>query len=214
MANDGNQSLHRLYTVTPDDHTAYIVIATAVGMAYLPIFGATRYFVRRAADVGLDDVLLVCSTILAVVQSSIILRACSYGLGRSAAVTQTGREVDAEKVRDDLYGFVANGLIRVFDLLLAVADSLRLQALLRQYCAMDSVRRHIQSKHGWLAPTTRRYQGAQDSLLRNAGVRYDLGHGIPACSHVAVRLFQALVACRSSMLPFCKYVSMKSWMMC
>lgn len=108
--------------MTPDDRTAYIVIATAVGMAYLPIFSAIRYFVRRATEAGLDDILLMCSTILALVQSGIILRACSYGLGRSAAITQTGREGIAEKVRDDptvLSRMGSGG----FDFLVAVAYS-------------------------------------------------------------------------------------------
>lgn len=140
---------------------------------------------RRATDVGLDDVLLMCSTILAVVQSGIILNACSYGLGRSAAVNQTGQEVIAEKVRDEptvLSRMSSSGASTCLWWWLTS----KLPALLRQHCAMDPVRGYIQGKHSWLAATTRRHEGAEDHLSRNAGICHDLGHGILICSHVAV----------------------------
>lgn len=91
-------SSRRLYTVTPTDHTAYIVIATAVGLAILPVFGLIRYFVRRATDIGADDVLLFASSAVAIVQSDITLRAPSSGLGQSTTILQPERVAVTEQV--------------------------------------------------------------------------------------------------------------------
>ncbi|KAK3705641.1 hypothetical protein LTR37_013249 [Vermiconidia calcicola] len=91
-------SSRRLYTVTPTDHTAYIVIATAVGLAILPVFGLIRYFVRRATDIGADDVLLFASSAVAIVQSDITLRAPSSGLGQSTTILQPERVAVTEQL--------------------------------------------------------------------------------------------------------------------
>jgi len=71
--------------VTPDDRSAWIIIAAAVGLVCSLFFGALRFFVRRTIDgeFGLDDFIIGAATVLAAIQSSIILGACSRGLGKS-----------------------------------------------------------------------------------------------------------------------------------
>ena len=49
--------------VTDTDHTAWIVIATALGIPIILVFGISRIFVRRAAGIGLDDTLLALATV-------------------------------------------------------------------------------------------------------------------------------------------------------
>lgn len=87
----------RLYTVTPTDHTAFIVIATAVGLAILPVFGLIRYLIRRDTEIGADDILLFVSFAAAIVQSGVILRATASGLGQSTIELQPAQVVEAEK---------------------------------------------------------------------------------------------------------------------
>ena len=91
-------SSRRLYTVTQTDHTAYIVIATAVGLAVLPVFGLIRYFVRRTVEIGADDILLLASSIVTIAQSGVILGASSSGLGRSTNELQPDQVAASEQV--------------------------------------------------------------------------------------------------------------------
>ena len=69
--------------VAPNDHAAWIIIATALGLVCSLFFGGLRVLVRSAISDGnsLDDCLLYIATILATIQSSIIFGACSKGLG-------------------------------------------------------------------------------------------------------------------------------------
>lgn len=97
-----NAESRRLYVVTETDHTAWIVIGTAIGLTMLPVFGFIRYFVRRATDVGADDILLLASAILSIVQSAVLLRASSYGLGETTLANAAGRVNAAEEVRSTL----------------------------------------------------------------------------------------------------------------
>ena len=87
----------RLHTIMPTDHTAYIVITTAAGLAVLPVFGLIRYFIRRATEHGADDILLA-SFAVTIAQSGVILRASSFGLGQSMAEPPAERVLAAEQV--------------------------------------------------------------------------------------------------------------------
>lgn len=89
---------HRLYTISDTDHTAYIVIGTALGIAFLPIFVFIRYAVRKANGIGSDDILILSSGGIAIVQSAGLLSACSHGLGQATSQVAPDRVASAEKV--------------------------------------------------------------------------------------------------------------------
>ncbi|KAM0723328.1 hypothetical protein Q7P37_001530 [Cladosporium fusiforme] len=75
-------------TVTADDHSAWIIIAALLGLVYSILFGLVRAFVSVTTGGGKvhgDDVALTVSTAFAVAQSSVVLGACSHGLGKTWA---------------------------------------------------------------------------------------------------------------------------------
>ena len=104
--------------ITDTDHSGWIIIAAALGLACILLFSAIRVFVRCTVGpvVGLDDTFLSVSTVrlipaeshksfrpahvdikvLAVIQSSIILGAASRGLGKSV---ETLEKNDLEKIQ-------------------------------------------------------------------------------------------------------------------
>lgn len=113
--------------VTNDDHSAYIVIATALGMACFLVFVAARAVVRYSITFafGRDDWLLVCSVVsivwemqgvlsirtwyhvqradqmlqaMAIIQSSILLYGCSVGLGASMIDMSLSEQIRIQKV--------------------------------------------------------------------------------------------------------------------
>ncbi|OCT48690.1 hypothetical protein CLCR_04817 [Cladophialophora carrionii] len=90
------------YEVTDTDHTAWIIIATALCLCWLLLFAAIRLFIRCTITpgCGLDDVSVAIATTLAVIQSSIMLGACSDGLGRSVELIPP---VMLEKVQKSYY---------------------------------------------------------------------------------------------------------------
>lgn len=100
--------------VTPDDHSAWIIIAAALGLTSSLVFGAIRVFVRQtiSPQYGLDDISLAASTILAVIQSSIVLGACSEGLGKSLRLfsPETQTEVQRMYYTSNLFYILALGL--------------------------------------------------------------------------------------------------------
>ena len=63
MSESPSAQLPPLTVVTNTNHTAWIAIATAIGVPIILIFGAIRYFVRRTAGAGLDDSLLALATV-------------------------------------------------------------------------------------------------------------------------------------------------------
>lgn len=112
--------------VTDSDHTAWILIATALGLACSLLFGGIRTFIRCTICPGVrwDDVLLASATvslhfsksvyfssftqhhvltrviqILAIFESSIILDATSHGLGRSIELIPTHNHSKVQQVR-------------------------------------------------------------------------------------------------------------------
>lgn len=87
-------------TVTPDDHSAWILIATALGLACYLFFGAIRILVRVTISHGfaLDDYVLCAATILAIIQSSLVLGACSKGLGKSLDLVSPEAQEDVQKI--------------------------------------------------------------------------------------------------------------------
>ncbi|EXJ56542.1 hypothetical protein A1O7_06886 [Cladophialophora yegresii CBS 114405] len=87
------------YEVTDTDHTAWIIIATALCLCWLLLFAAIRVFIRCTITpgYGLDDVSVGIATVLAVIQSSLVLGACSDGLGRSVELISPEMLVEVQK---------------------------------------------------------------------------------------------------------------------
>ncbi|KAI5206250.1 hypothetical protein E4T38_03889 [Aureobasidium subglaciale] len=76
----------RPFAVVSDvDHSAWVIIATALGLSWSLTFGVMRVIVRATTRQrhGVDDYALAVSTFLTIIQSSIILGACANGLGKS-----------------------------------------------------------------------------------------------------------------------------------
>ncbi|KAK0261592.1 hypothetical protein LTR35_017845 [Friedmanniomyces endolithicus] len=123
-----------LFTVvTEADHTAWIVIATALGIPIILVFGAIRIFVRRTAGVGFDDILLALATFFAIVQASIILSACSYGLGKGVDLIQ---QKALGKIQQLYYAST------IFFIIALALSKGSVAALLLRLCATD-IHRHI-----------------------------------------------------------------------
>ena len=120
--------------VTDTDHTAWILVATAVGLSCVFLFSGIRIFVRSTISPGfdLDDASLAASTvslskfrvptgllgalshgpafphvltrklqILTVIQSSIVMAACSDGLGKSIELVPLEVQGKIQGVRDN-----------------------------------------------------------------------------------------------------------------
>lgn len=65
-----------LTVVTDKDHTAWILIATSLGLVCTLIFGGIRVFIRKSInpDFGLDDIFLASATVSVRKISSILHR--------------------------------------------------------------------------------------------------------------------------------------------
>ena len=103
--------------VAPNDHAAWIIIATAHGLVCSLFFGGLRVLVRSTISDrnSLDDYLLYIATILATIQSSIIFGACSKGLGKAVdLVSPEGQnEVQSMYYASNLFFIMAIGLSKI-----------------------------------------------------------------------------------------------------
>jgi hypothetical protein len=104
-------------TITPDDHAAWILIAAALGLACYLFFGIIRVVVRITISHGfaLDDYVLGAATLLAVIESSLVLGACSKGLGKSAAILSSEAQEEVQKIyyTSSLFYILAIGLSKI-----------------------------------------------------------------------------------------------------
>ncbi len=103
--------------VTPNDHTAWILIVTALGVACFLFFGSVRALVRFSFGhgFGLDDYILYSATALAIIQSSIVLGACSKGLGKALHLVSADDQVSVQKMyyTSNLFFILALGLSKI-----------------------------------------------------------------------------------------------------
>ena len=103
--------------VTPDDHAAWILIATALGLAWYLFFAGIRFLVRATIShgFGADDYVLYAATALAIIQSSIILGACSKGLGKALDLVSIEAQIDVQKMyyTSALFFVVVIGLSKI-----------------------------------------------------------------------------------------------------
>lgn len=179
----------RLYTVTTTDHTAFPVIATAVGLAVLPVFGLIRYLIRRATEIGADDILLFVSSAAAIAQSGIILRATTSGLGQSTSELQADEVAEAEK---------ACHLPSTLMTLRPTDRSCSL-AVLHKHNLLGAVRRLFEGQHSKSASETWRNEATPDVFRCYACFRSALGSGIRLCSRAEVRVVAAVEASWSAL---------------
>lgn len=104
-------------TVTPNDHTAWILIPTAVGLTWFLFFGCLRVLVRLTFSYGfgLDDYTLHAATVLATIQSSIILGACSKGLGKAVDLVSPGAQDKVQMMyyTSNLFFILATGVSKI-----------------------------------------------------------------------------------------------------
>ncbi|PMD54804.1 uncharacterized protein K444DRAFT_596532 [Hyaloscypha bicolor E] len=71
--------------VTESDHSAWILIATPLCLSCILLFSLINLSIRQTNSVraGLDEACLASATVLACIQSSVVLGACAKGLGKS-----------------------------------------------------------------------------------------------------------------------------------
>jgi len=86
--------------VIPDDYSAWIIIAIALGLTSSIVFGAIRVFVRQTISLQyvLDDYTLAAATVLAVIQSSIVLEACTKGLAKSVDLLSSEAQTEVQRM--------------------------------------------------------------------------------------------------------------------
>ncbi len=124
MSTPVNRYYSPFFQVTPNDHTAWIAIATALGLCCTLVTLLIRVFVRFTISppFGRDDFLMfsaTASTILSVVvtqltrtkgaaavQSSIVLYGVSKGLGKSVELISPDALLKVEKVERQIDLFV------------------------------------------------------------------------------------------------------------
>ncbi|KIW33502.1 uncharacterized protein PV07_00348 [Cladophialophora immunda] len=103
--------------VTPDDHEAYILISAAFGLACIVFFASIRTVVRTTIShgIGLDDYLFYTATGLAIIQSGIVLGACSKGLGKALRLVSLESQHEVQKMvyASNLFFMVIIGLSKI-----------------------------------------------------------------------------------------------------
>lgn len=103
--------------VTPTDHAVWILISTTLGLACFLFFGAIRGLVRWTTGhgFGVDDHMLYAATTLAVIQSGIVLGACSKGLGKGLDLVSPDAQDQVQKMyyTSNLFFIMAIGLSKI-----------------------------------------------------------------------------------------------------
>jgi hypothetical protein len=103
--------------VTPTDHSVWILIPTTLGLACFLFFGAVRGLVRWTTGhgFGIDDYFLYAATTLGVIQSAIILGACSKGLGKGLGLVSDEAQDQVQKMyyTSNLFFVMAIGLSKI-----------------------------------------------------------------------------------------------------
>lgn len=103
--------------VTPDDHSAWIIITAVLGLICSLFFGTIRILVRLTINpkFKLDDYSLFAATFLTIIQSSIILGACHKGLGKSLDLVpvESHNEVQQMYYTSNLFLTLALGLSKI-----------------------------------------------------------------------------------------------------
>ncbi|TEY61421.1 hypothetical protein BOTCAL_0169g00260 [Botryotinia calthae] len=86
--------------VTSTDHSAWVIIATALGLSCVLVFIGIKAFARSSLGKGIsyDELCLVASTLLAAIQSSVVLGACAKGLGKSIELVSVKNQAQIEQM--------------------------------------------------------------------------------------------------------------------
>ncbi|QSZ33169.1 hypothetical protein DSL72_002755 [Monilinia vaccinii-corymbosi] len=86
--------------VTNTDHSAWIIIATALGLACVLVFGGIKVFARGSfgKKITYDEICLGVSTLLSAIQSSVVLGACAKGLGKSIELVPARNQAQIQQM--------------------------------------------------------------------------------------------------------------------
>jgi hypothetical protein len=86
---------------TPEDRGGWAVIASGVGLVFILMFASLRLYTRYPFRSRLlyDDLAIIVSTVVAIIQSALVIAAVSQGLGKSTTILATSERVPTEKVR-------------------------------------------------------------------------------------------------------------------
>ena len=77
------------------------MIASGVGLVFILLFATVRLYTRYPSRSRLldDDLAIIASTAVAIIQSALVIAAVSQGLGKSTAILEPGARESTEKVR-------------------------------------------------------------------------------------------------------------------
>lgn len=85
---------------TPEDRGGWVVIASGVGLVFILLFASLRLYTRYPFRSRLlyDDLAIIVSTAVAIIQSALVIAAVSQGLGKTAEILEPGTKDPTEKV--------------------------------------------------------------------------------------------------------------------
>ena len=85
---------------TPEDRGGWAVISSGVGLVFILLFASLRLYTRYPFRSRLlyDDLAIIVSTAVAIIESALVIAAVSYGLGKSTTVLEPGERDPTEKV--------------------------------------------------------------------------------------------------------------------
>lgn len=106
-----------LARVTPRDHSAWIYVAALLGMCCSLVFCAIRALVRSmiAGGFGTDDYVFYAAAGCAIVQTGIVLGACSRGLGKTFDLLSLEEQAQVQQMwyASNLFLIIALGLAKM-----------------------------------------------------------------------------------------------------
>lgn len=106
-----------LARITTNDHTAWIYIAAILGLCCSLFFGAIRVLVRSmiAGGFGMDDYICYSAMGISIIQTGIILGACSKGLGKTFEFVASDAQAEVQRMyyTSNLFFLAAIGLAKI-----------------------------------------------------------------------------------------------------
>ena len=85
---------------TPEDRGGWAVVSRGVGLVFILLFASLRLYTRYPFRSRLlyDDLAIIISTAVAIIESALVIAAVSYGLGKSTQVLEPVERDPTEKV--------------------------------------------------------------------------------------------------------------------
>lgn len=85
---------------TPEDRGGWAVVSSGVGLVFILLFASLRLYTRYPFRSRLlyDDLAIIISTAVAIIESALVIAAVSYGLGKSTRVLEPDERDPTEKL--------------------------------------------------------------------------------------------------------------------